>query len=163
MDMEKKYDFTDEMKVFGDITLRRIVALRDFGDVKAGDKGGWIEKEENLSQDGNAWVCGNARVFGNAQVCDDARVYGNAWVYGDAWVCGDAHVTSKSDYIVFKNFWSSGRYFTYTFSNRMWKVGCFYGTGEELIKKAYADSEDSGWHYEQAVRYAEAAEQRRKK
>lgn len=163
MDMEKKYDFTDEMKVFGDITLRRIVALRDFGDVKAGDKGGWIEKEENLSQDGNAWVCGNARVFGNAQVCDDARVYGNAWVYGDAWVCGDAHVTSKSDYIVFKNFWSSGRYFTYTFSNRMWKVGCFYGTGEELIKKAYADSEDSGWHYEQAVRYAEAAERRRKK
>ncbi len=139
MDMEKKYDFTDEMKVFGGITLRRIVALRDFGDVKAGDKGGWIEKEENLSQDGNAWV------FGNAQVC------------------GDAHVASESDYIVFKNFWSSGRYFTYTFSNRMWKVGCFYGTGEELIKKAYADSEDSGWHYEQAVRYAEAAERRRKK
>ncbi len=145
MDMEKKYDFTDEMKVFGGITLRRIVALRDFGDVKAGDKGGWIEKEENLSQDGNAWV------FGNAQVC------------GDAWVRGDAHVASESDYIVFKNFWSSGRYFTYTFSNRMWKVGCFYGTGEELIKKAYADSEDSGWHYEQAVRYAEAAERRRKK
>ena len=131
--------------MFGGITLRRIVALRDFGDVKAGDKGGWIEKEENLSQDGNAWV------FGNAQVC------------GDAWVRGDAHVASESDYIVFKNFWSSGRYFTYTFSNRMWKVGCFYGTGEELIKKAYADSEDSGWHYEQAVRYAEAAERRRKK
>ena len=145
MDMEKKYDFTDEMKVFGGITLRRIVALRDFGDVKAGDKGGWIEKEENLSQDGNACVCGDA------------------WVRGDAHVCGDAHVASESDYIVFKNFWSSGRFFTYTFSNRMWKVGCFYGTGEELIKKAYADSEDSGWHYEQAVRYAEAAERRRKK
>ena len=157
MDMEKKYDFTDEMKVCGDITLRRIVALRDFGDVKAGDKGGWIEKEENLSQDGNAWVCGDAWVFGNARVC------GNAQVCGKAWVCGDAHVASESDYIVFKNFWSSGRYFTYTFSNRMWKVGCFYGTGEELIKKAYADSEDSGWHYEQAVRYAEAAERRRKK
>jgi hypothetical protein len=96
-------------------------------------------------------------------VCGDAQVYGDARVFGDAWVCGDAHVTSESDYIVFKNFWSSGRYFTYTFSNRMWKVGCFYGTGEELIKKAYADSEDSGWHYEQAVRYAEAAERRRKK
>lgn len=169
MDMEKKYDFTDEMKVFGDITLRRIVALRDFGDVKAGDKGGWIEKEENLSQDGNAWVCGDAQVCGDARVCGNARVYGDAWVcgdarvYGDARVCGDAHVASESDYIVFKNFWSSGRYFTYTFSNRMWKVGCFYGTGEELIKKAYADSEDSGWHYEQAVRYAEAAERRRKK
>lgn len=193
MDMEKKYGFTGEMKACGGITLRRIVALRDFGDVKAGDKGGWIEKEENLSQDVDAWVCGDARVYGNAlvcgnaQVCGNARVCDNAWVFGDAWVrgdarvydnawvfgdalvcgdarvCGNAQVTSESDYIVFKNFWSSGRYFTYTFSNRMWKVGCFYGTGEELIKKAYADSEDSGWHYEQAVRYAEAAEQRRKK
>lgn len=23
----------------------------------------------------------------------------------------------------------------------MWSVGCFYGTGEELIEKAYKDSE----------------------
>ena len=37
----------------------------------------------------------------------------------------------------------------------MWKVGCFYGTGEELIKKAYADSEKSGREYERVVRYVE--------
>ena len=30
----------------------------------------------------------------------------------------------------------------------MWKNGCFYGTGEELIKKAYEDSEESGKLYE---------------
>lgn len=30
----------------------------------------------------------------------------------------------------------------------MWKVGCFYGTGEELIKKAYKDSEKIGREYE---------------
>lgn len=30
----------------------------------------------------------------------------------------------------------------------MWSVGCFYGTGDELIKKAYADSEESGRKYE---------------
>ena len=45
----------------------------------------------------------------------------------------------------------------------MWKVGCFYGTGEELIRKAYVDNKDKGWHYEQVVRYVEAAEKRRKK
>lgn len=44
---------------------------------------------------------------------------------------------------------------TYTKSNKMWKVGCFYGTGNELIKKAYADSETSGRNYEQYVKFAE--------
>lgn len=47
---------------------------------------------------------------------------------------------------------SSGRYFTYTKSNKMWKVGCFYGTGQELIEKAYADSELSGKCYEAYVK-----------
>jgi len=42
--------------------LCRIKALRDFGDVKKGDIGGYVEKENNLSQLGNAWVYGNARV-----------------------------------------------------------------------------------------------------
>ena len=38
----------------------------------------------------------------------------------------------------------------------MWKVGCFYGTGEELIEKAYADSEKSGREYEGVVKYVES-------
>ena len=79
-------------------------------------------------------------------------MYGNALVHGDAWV------EKTADYIVLKNNWSSGRYFTYTRSNKMWKVGCFYGTGEELIKQAYADSELSGKCYEAAVRYVESLE-----
>ena len=37
----------------------------------------------------------------------------------------------------------------------MWSVGCFYGTGEELIKKAYKDSELSGREYEKFVKYVE--------
>ena len=35
----------------------------------------------------------------------------------------------------------------------MWKVGCFYGTGKELIEKAYKDSERSGKEYERVVKY----------
>lgn len=116
---------------------------------------------------GTAWVYDNARVSGNACVCgaawvyDNARVYGNAHVfaharlYGYTCVCGDAEISNKSDYIVFKNWWSSGRYFTWTRSNNMWSVGCFYGTGEELIKKAYQDSEKSGCEYERIVHYVE--------
>ena len=67
-------------------------------------------------------------------------------------------VSDNADYIVFKNHWSSGRYFTYTKSNKMWRVGCFYGTGQELKNKAYQDSEISGKHYEAYVEFVEKLE-----
>lgn len=153
----RKYRLTEETIGWCGHTLHRIEALKDFGGVKCGDKGGWIEKEgENLSQEGSAWVCGNALVCGNAWVYGNAQVCGNAQVYGNAQVCDDAQVCGNADYIVFKNWWSSGRYFTWTRSNNMWKVGCFYGTVEELIKKAYADSEKSGREYERVVKYVES-------
>ena len=122
----------------------------------------------------DARVCGDARVLGNASILDNAevwgyasisdnvrvygnaKVYGNARVYGNATLYGDAKVESASDYIVFKNWWSSGRYFTWTRSNNMWSVGCFYGTGEGLIAKAYKDSELSGREYERVVKYVES-------
>ena len=124
----------------------------------------------------NAWVCGNARVFGNAcvsgsacvydnacvsgnaRVSDDARVCGNACVSGDACVSGNARVSGDADYMTFKNSWSSGRWFTYTASNKKWNVGCFYGTGDELVRKAYSHSELSGKCYEAIVRAVEAIE-----
>ena len=81
---------------------------------------------------------------------------GDCWVYGDAKVYGNAEVVNNADYIVFKNWWSSGRYFTWTRSNNMWRVGCFYGTGEELIAKAYKDSELSGREYERVVKYVQS-------
>ena len=116
---------------------------------------------------GNAEVCGNAQIYdevivmGNAEVCDNARIRGHAVVQhdavvrGNAQICGDAMISSDKDYIVFKNWWSGGRYFTWTRSNNMWKVGCFYGTGEGLIAKAYKDSEESGREYECIVKYVE--------
>ena len=199
--MTKKYELIldDAIDFFGQ-KLFRIRALTSFGNVKAGDLGGYIEKEENLSENGDAWVydnakvygdakvyghakvydnakvyghawvagnasvADNAKVYGNAKVSDNAEVYDNAWVYsnakvsGNASVAGNAKVISQKDYIVFKNSWSSFRWFTYTKSNKMWKVGCFYGTGQELIGKAYADSEDSGNHYKVYVDCVEALE-----
>ena len=94
----KKYELTEETVTVYGKTLYRIRAVRDFGSVKTGEFGGYIEKEENLSHFGNAWVSGNAWVFDNARVYDnawvfgDAKVYGDAWVFGNAWVFGDAKV-----------------------------------------------------------------------
>ena len=236
----KKYKLTNETIHVDGHTLHRIEALKNFSNVYKGEKGGFVESEENLSHNGDCWVygtakvCGNARVvdnakvhgdaevYGNASISDNAKVCGNAEVYGDAsvynnasisdnaevfgdasiygdaliygnaevfghakvltharicdnakvWgntkVCGDAiiygraevggdaKVADNADYIVFKNWWSSGRYFTWTRSNNMWKVGCFHGTGEELIAKAYKDSELSGREYERVVKYVES-------
>ena len=119
---------------------------------------------------GNARVYGNAKVYGNAWVYVDAKVYDNAKVYGNAEVSdnakvysnaevhGNAKVHSNADYMTFKNSWSSGRWFTYTASNKKWSVGCFYGTGDELVRKAYSDSELGGKCYEAIVRAVETIE-----
>ena len=69
----KKFELTSEFitNIFGK-KLFRIKALVEFGNVNVGDLGGYIEKESNLSHDGDAWV------YGNAEVCGNAKVYGNA-------------------------------------------------------------------------------------
>lgn len=111
---------------------------------------------DNVVVYGNAVVYGYAVVFGDVEVSGNAAVFGDAVVYGNAQVYGDAKVTNTHDYIVFKNWWSSGRYLTWTRSNNKWKVGCFYGTGEELVDKAYGDSELSGREYKRLVDYVES-------
>ena len=136
--MNDKYEFTEETKQFNDITLHRIRAKKDFGDVKAGDLGGWIEKEDNLCIDGDAWVYGNARVYGNAWVYGNARVYGNAWVYGNAEVCGNARVYGNADILWITKIGS--RLATTTVYRNKDKgltisCGCFLGTLEEFNKK----------------------------
>jgi NDP-sugar pyrophosphorylase family protein len=91
-----KYEITSESKVIEKTTLFRIRALRDFGNVKSGDLGGWIEKESNLSHERNSWVSENAQVYGNSWVSGNAQVYGNAKVYDNALVFGDAKVSGNA-------------------------------------------------------------------
>lgn len=63
----KKYELTSEYVEFDGRKLYRIKALKSFYlcglTVKAGALGGYIEKEENLSQEGNAWIHGNLEGF----------------------------------------------------------------------------------------------------
>ena len=85
-------------------SLWQIRALRDFGDVHAGDLGGFVGSMDSLAGDGDCWiypgsvvcpksrVSGNARlgspfsVFGKRYTCDcssvvSSQVGGNAWIY----------------------------------------------------------------------------------
>ena len=122
----KKFELTTDSIKRNGVTLYRIKSLIDFGDVKAGDFGGYVEKEENLSQSGDAWVYDNACVFGDACVCGDACVSGNARV------CGNA------DYIYLKGFGSHNRsttMFRTKGGNICVSCGCFSGTLQEFESK----------------------------
>ena len=105
--MKKKYKTEPEGGML------RIIALKDFSDVRKGDKGGLIEKESNLSQYGDCWIYGgaivrgDARVWGfaqvsgdaiisdNARVSESAKVGGNAKISGNTWVGGNACVSGN--------------------------------------------------------------------
>ena len=91
-----------------------------FGDVKEGELGGLVEKEENLDQSGDAWVSGDARV------------------YGDAWVSGDARVQNCRDYSATSCFGSENRtttFFRTKDGGISVRCGCFYGTLAEFREK----------------------------
>ena len=142
----KKFRLTDNKKEVRGITFYQIESLIDFGDVQAGDKGGWIAKEENLSQCGDAWVYGNAKVSGNAWVSGDAEVYGNAWVYGNAEVSGDANIHGEAD-ILWISRVGSRLGTTTAFKNKDGGIsivcGCFYGTPAEFAEKVKETHNDN--------------------
>ena len=163
----KKYELTSETKVFLGKTLYRIKALVQFGNVNAGDLGGWIEKEENLSQYGNAWVDGNARVYGNAVVDGNAEVSGNAVVDGNAEVYGNAEVSGNAEVCKIGTvFWigaiGSRNGTTTFFRCKDGKIyvscGCFLGDLEEFsdkVKQTHGDNEH-GRVYMLAIEMAKA-------
>lgn len=137
----KKYELTSDFIIVGFKKLFRIKALISFANVSEGELGGYIEKESNLNQNGNAWVSGDARVSGYAEVYGDARVSGDAEVsgyarvYGDARVSGYARVSGDADYTTIKGFGTCFR--TTTFfrcKDKLVRVccGCFYGTIDEF-------------------------------
>ena len=113
----KKFELTSEFitNIFG-TKLFRIKALISFGKVEAGELGGYIEKEENLGQSGDAWVSGDAEVYGDA------------------------------DYAVVQGFGSCFRTTTFfRTKDKEVKVacGCFFGTIAEFkdkVKTTHGDS-----------------------
>ena len=109
----KKYEFTGETLDWYNRILHRIRALKDFGNVKAGDIGGWIEKEENLAHEGDCWVYGSAKVYGSA-IIEETKDYMTAGPIG-----------SRDDVTTAFR----------TLNGARIKCGCFYGNIEEFEEK----------------------------
>ena len=104
--MEKKFELIkeDSIEVEGR-TLYRIRALKNVVKsydgtyaVKKGTLGGYVQKEANLSHEGNCWVFDNAKVFDDTQVqnhaviTDESMVFGNSVIKDRAIICNQSKV-----------------------------------------------------------------------
>lgn len=92
----KKFELTDESIEWSGVTLRRIRALRDFGNVEQGELGGFVQSEANLSHYGESWVYSDAKVFDRARVIENGKVFYKAEVNGKAIVSKNSRVDYKA-------------------------------------------------------------------
>ncbi len=88
--------------------LRQIEALVDFTNVRAGERGGWVEDTTQLSQQGNCWLYdtsallyAGARVSGEARICGASIISHGAQIDGeasidDSYISHHAHVTGQA-------------------------------------------------------------------
>lgn len=92
-----------------EIKLYRIQALKTFTKpggynpvVHVGELGGYVESEDNLSQEGSCWLFDKARVKDGGKVLDDAIVYDkclvskNSIIRGGSVVGGHCFITNQS-------------------------------------------------------------------
>ena len=105
--MNRKFELTDITMKFKGRTLYRIRALKDFRDVEAGDLGGWIQSENNLSQKGDCWVYDEAKcmdyakiydnstMHNNSVMCDFSEIHDNSRMYGDSELNNSAKLYGK--------------------------------------------------------------------
>ena len=104
----KKYELTDvriKARVHESaliLVLHQIRALRDLHHeglgitINAGDLGGYIQSEDNLSHEGDCWISNGCVVGGNAKVKDDVLVMGNILLFGNMTLEGDSFIIDNS-------------------------------------------------------------------
>ena len=101
MSTNKKYKILrNDTIIYKGVKLYRIQALKSFNDVEKGDLGGYIQKHQNLSHEGNCWIYDSAKVFGEALVEDNAEIHNQATIYGSALVADNVKVFDNAS--VFK-------------------------------------------------------------
>jgi carbonic anhydrase/acetyltransferase-like protein (isoleucine patch superfamily) len=113
--MKRKYELSNDSKLVyvnlnGNVTLHRIRALRSFDveikscdskgtlvfPVKKGELGGWVQSEENLSQEGMCWIARDAMAFEHSSVTESAYMTDSAAIRGHAIISGNAVMSNNS-------------------------------------------------------------------
>ena len=174
---EKKYEILiDEENTieFKGRILHRIRALKDFGDVKKGDIGGYVQSEHNLSHDGNCWIYDDAKcmddsrmynnstMFDNSIMFDNSRMFDNSMVYDNSIMLDNSEMFGNS---ILKNndklYGKINKPFKKIFQHQcekrlliailteeneiLYSIGCQVGiTKEEFINRIYNDCKIEG-------------------
>lgn len=97
--MSVKYRYTDETIDVNGHTLHRIEAVRNFGNIKKGELGGFVESHHNLCNEGTCWIYNNAMVYGRSYVIGNSRVSDNASVScmeGSLYIYQNAHIRENA-------------------------------------------------------------------
>jgi hypothetical protein len=124
------YTIQDDRKLY------QIQAIRSFSDVTAGDLGGYVEKESNLSHDGVCWI------YGDGCVCGDAEVSGNLRVDGSGYICNNVKINKHEQLFIVDILFNRSEYATFVKTDDgIVYVTCFIasryfnGTIDELEKE----------------------------
>ena len=97
--MDKKYEILkDDYRLIGDTKIYRIRLLVD-GVVplaRKGDLGGFVQREDNLDQEGTCWLYNNAIAMERANVSQNAKLYDDAIIFDNARARGNAQMGDYS-------------------------------------------------------------------
>ena len=137
----KHFRLTEETIQWQGRTLHRIEATRDSYWANAGDLGGFVESEDNLTNE--SWVADEAKVWGGARLWHYSTAYGSAQIFDDCnllegvvvsgearvhgantFVTAAAHIhggeiKDRTDYMVFQGFEDSEILTAYRDTNDM--------------------------------------------
>ena len=96
-----KYKITDIEMSWHDHILHRIESLKDFTlingkEIRKGDLGGWVESENNLSQEGLCWIYDECKMYENARRSGNSIGYGNSLQFGNSQQYGDSLQSENS-------------------------------------------------------------------
>jgi len=93
-----KYKLTDNTIQHNGKTLYQIQALKDIilYNIKKGELGGYVESEDNLSQEDFCWIADDAKVYDNAKVSEHALIYNNAQIYQNAQIVGTVEISGNA-------------------------------------------------------------------
>ena len=96
-----KYKIIDIEMTWHEHILHRIESLKDFTlingkEIRKGDLGGWVESEDNLSQEGLCWIYDECKMYENARRSGNSIGYGNSLQSGNSQQFGDSMQTGNS-------------------------------------------------------------------
>lgn len=94
-----KYKYTGRSTYYGYTKVKQIFATKDFGNVKKGQVGGWVERYDNLSQTDNSWIDIDSYVSGTSRIALDSQIISSNIINSTVLMAKLFNVTARNSHI----------------------------------------------------------------